>query len=143
MMFVGVIVYSNILTELMDVLDTKLEKRNSINRKFDMMRKVCLNVSIPEIVQRRVKREIVHSVEFETEERKKNFIPIFRGVHQKDVDDLLYQAYTKKFRNTAFDGFSDKKFLIRFAQAMEEVSYSYKQVIYERGDPARHFYLIR
>lgn len=143
LMFIGVIFYSNILTELLNVLEIKLDKKNEIAHKTGLMQQISLQVKIPQTVQRQLKREIIHSVEFAAEERKKKFIPNFRGVNQKDVDDLLYQAYTNKFDNTVFEGFKDKKFLIRFAQSMEEVNFAKKQIIYERGDTAKYFYLIK
>lgn len=143
MMFAGVIFYSNILTELLNVLEAKIEKRNEITSKMDLLKKVVLEVKTPHTIQRQIKREVEYCVEFEAAEKKKKFIPVFAGVNQKDVDDLLYQAYTKKFDGTAFEGISDKKILIKFAQVMEEVTYEKRQIIYEIGDQARYFYLIK
>lgn len=85
-------------------------------------------------------REITGSEEQEEDEV---FKPKFKGVIEKDAEELLFEAHKDKFEGIPMFEMKNKKFLIDFAQNMKELTFNESQKIYDKGDVANYFYVIR
>lgn len=121
-MFLGVIIYSKIMTEVVAEMDKRLYLRMVTDvKKTDLKRiQQIIGESMKEKDERELIKEIENSVKTDYNTNDKKSAPLFPGVNQKDVEDLLYQAYSKNFAGVNLFESKNKTLLIKFASNMEK-----------------------
>ena len=140
LMFTGVLFYSNILSELLDMIEQRLLKAEKIQQKHYLLRLLQKELSLPINLVRQMKRTIANNEE-ETDDG--TFRPNFDGVIKKDSEQLLYEVYSDKFEDLNLFKDKNKSFLIDFAMSMKEKKFKKNSLIYEVNDFSTYFYVIR
>ena len=120
-MFVGVLFYSNILTELLIIVNTKLKEQEYISEKTYLLKTLKKELKIPNQMFRDMVREIIRSKNQNNEGLLVTFRPNLKRVIAKDAEELLYQAYQNEFpgfEKIRLFNENNKKFMIDFAENM-------------------------
>lgn len=140
LMFAGVLFYSNILSELLTMIDKTLEKQEKIQTKFHLLKLLQKDIKLDKALVREIRRDIL-TQDDEMDER--GFKPNFEGVLERDAEDLMYEAHEKDFRGIELFNKRDKSFLIDFALSMKQEQYLEGQVVYEEDQKPDYFYVIK
>ena len=143
LMFAGVLFYSNILSELLEMIERKLDAQERIQTKYHLLRVLQKEVKMGSNLVREMKRVIANKEEEEEEGDDGSFKPKFDNVIKKDSEQLLYEVYQDKFEGINLFVGAKKDFLIEFAQEMKERRFKQGDTIYERGTPSNFFFLIK
>ena len=121
LMFTGVLFYSNILSELLELIDRKLRQQERIQSRYHLLRTLKTDVKLPNKIIREIMREITGQ---EEEDEEQVFKPKFPGVIEKDAEELLFEAHRDKFEGIPMFQMKNKKFLIDFSQNMKVVEFT-------------------
>lgn len=140
LMFAGVLFYSNILGELLTMIDQSLEKQEKIQVKFHLLKLLQKDIKLDKHLIREIKRNI-ESIEDKDDDVR--YRPKFEGVLERDAEDLLYEAHEKEFRGINLFTRKDKDFLIEFALACKKESFNKGQMIYEKDEKSNFFYVLK
>jgi hypothetical protein len=140
LMFTGVLFYSNILSELLELIDRKLREQERIQSRYHLLKTLKTDINLSNKIIRQMMREINGQ---EDDDDQIEFIPKFTGVIEKDAEQLLFEAHKDKFEGIKIFGIKNKKFLIDFAQNMKILEMNEGKKIYDKGDLANYFYVIR
>lgn len=103
-MFTGVIFYSNILTELLDIINQSIEAQEAIQLKLALLKEVSSKVKLPT----KVTREIQRLIKDMNKERDEKVNYKFDQVNPKDVEQLQYEAFSKVFKGINLFSQKDK-----------------------------------
>lgn len=111
--------------------------------KTTWIKQIAQTVYIPDAVQRFMVREIKNDL-FVSKLDEKDFVPTFSGVNKKDADQLLFEAFYDQFQGIhLFTKNHEKSLMIEFSKVMEKKEYLPQQIIYDIGEQAKYFYVIR
>ena len=140
LMFIGVISYSNILTELLELISSKIALQDRAQAKILLLKEVSTELKIPNSVNREMKRMLEGTSKIKDEDNGLEFY--FRNVNPNDVEELLYEAFNPKFKDIQLFNERTKPLMIEFAKKMKKTKVPPNTIIYEKGDHSERFYVI-
>lgn len=159
LMFLGVIFYSQILTELFEMIANSMKKQAVVQHKIMLLKQVLAEIPAPAILRvemtRIIKLQTLQEVNLKkiTKNFKEilinyfqvdsKFTPNFENVNANDTEALLYEAFMFHFDGIDIFQTPDKSFVIEFAQNMKKQIFNQGEKIYKRGDPADKFYVLK
>lgn len=138
LMFTGVIFYSQILTELLDLINRSLRKQDTIQQKLQNLREVKRELKMPDHIE----REMVRIIEDNFKPQEKEQLKI-DTINPRDWEQLQYEAFKNKLSGIRMFNSKNKAFMIKFASNMKKVKFEQEKTIWFQGDSAEFFYVLK
>lgn len=139
LMFIGVIFYSSILTELLDLIQQGMDIQAYIQEKNDQLKILVKECKIPNHINRKMMRNI----SLRPKKPKRVKIPEFPGVNDDDKIDLLFENFKTKMTGYRLFNTGDRDLIINFCTSQEKYFFPRGTMVYKRDDISDKFYLIK
>lgn len=147
LMFIGVIFYSNIFAELLEIIENTLEKAEQVQEKAHYLKELKKHFGISSGIFRFMLKIIENSVASADAHLVENELDIetldFKNVNQRDVDLLMVESYSSRMTGLMMFHKIDKKVLVEFGKHAKLYRYEANQEIYKAGDYPEKFFVIK
>jgi len=140
LMFTGVIFYSRILTELLDIIVSQIMVQEEIQNKIQNLKEVILAVDVPVSIAKEIERRIY---EYFDELDEEQIELKFKNVNKRDVEQLLYEASRHQLSEFNILKIGDRSRMIEFHDKMKEIKFRKGDLIFRKGDAADNFFIIK
>jgi len=145
LMFIGVVLYSVVLTKVLDFMGLVLEIEEVVQRKVEILKQIAKEVKIPGEIYHEVMRGCSELKEEMLKEKPEEFeIPSFSGVNPDDVFDLHTETFNHKLSGIGlFQQFNNEDIMVEFGLNLTSQKVKTGDVIYEKGDDVDFFYIVK
>lgn len=146
-MFLGVIFYSTIFSELLDIIENTIQKAELVQDKAHYLKELKKGFDVKIATFRHMLKIIENSVTADDNNLVENEVDMenldFRNVNQKDVDQLYLESYENRMKGLNMFRGIEKKILIEFGKIAKLYRFEPNQEIYKSGDFSEKFYVIK
>lgn len=139
-MSTGVFLYGIFSGRIVDYRHQLMAEEEIRVKKMQALNKTCKKYELSELLYRSIEEKLFA---LSKQERERPYD--FSKLTNEDKDRFDYHKYMSQFSGTKFftRGNERKRFVISLGRQLTKKLYSKDEVIYNKGDPALYFYIIR